>query len=178
MLCLNQNNKIIELCVENSGSDIFHFMETIQRELEGDTSSESTVAEDLLAYEVIFRQLAEIRNENHTIKLSPDYKTVTITEMVNHPGHFLEVRYDTKKQTFHLQNHSLPEKCSSHILKGRTLSEFLNSFTNELTNLEEFYGNLCDIDELCFVIAPVPVTSKDTYRIFKFSELISFLQFR
>ena len=162
---LIKDNKMIPFPTENS-SNVFDLMGTLEKELKGDTL-QPTHQEDISSYKVIIEQLKTIDGE-YPYKLSDDYKTVTFSGIPDHPGHNLTLRYDGKRQGFHIENHSLPDKCGA--LRGKTIGEFLENFKSELTMLEEFYGNLNDIDELCFVIAPVPVTTKDSYRIFKFSE--------
>lgn len=140
-------------------------MEEVELKLQK-TTSESKHNQDIATYQSIFKQLKDL-GEEYSYKLSKDYKTVSFPEIPDHPGHFMELHYDQQRQAFHVQRHSLPNKCGK--IMGRSISEFLEAFKSELTILDEFYGNLSDIDELCFVIAPAPVTTKDLYRIFKFS---------
>lgn len=133
--------------------------------------------EDISSLKAVLDQLAALGNE-YRFELSEDHKTIHFPEIPNFAGHYLAVVHDNLKKNFQLKRHSLPEKCN-FTLKGKTLSDLLNQFQSELNNLEEFYGNLSDIDELCFVIAPVPVTTKDCYRIFKFSRFSrSYLMFQ
>lgn len=143
----------------------FDLMSDLEKELKGSVPG-TTHEEDIDIYSRIFQQLKEINSEFNYV-LSEDYQTVTFSDLPGNPGHFLELKYDPLRHSFQ-QRHSLPDKCSQ--IKGRTVKELLDNFNAELAVLEEFYGNLSDIDELCFVIAPVPVTTRDTYRIFKFSE--------
>lgn len=164
---LNRNNKLIEYSSENQKTNAYDFVQEMENELKRNATSPTTHADDIATYQTIFEQLRAIDGD-HSFKLSKDYKTVTFSELPDHPGHYLELCYNQLTSKFHVQRHSLPNRCGA--LKGRTVSEFLDGFRSELGILEEFYGNLADIDELCFVIAPVPVTTKDAYRIFKFSE--------
>lgn len=167
-LHVTRNNEMIEYPITNRDkSNIFELMDELVNEIKEVSSDSTTHAKDIATFHTIFEQLKAIEGE-YPYKLSTDYQTITFSEIPDHRGHYLELHYDRLRNAFQLQRHSLPQKCGT--LKGRTLAEYLENFRSELGILEEFYGNLSDIDELCFVIAPVPVTTKEAYRIFKFSE--------
>lgn len=149
-------------------------MSEVEKSFRNNPLEATTHQQDFAAYKIIVDQLTAIKDK-FPFKLSKDYKTISFTKLHSHPGHYLELRYLTEKNCFQVEKHSLPDQCK-RAFNGRTVEELLNSFIIELNNLEEFYGNLSDIDEVCFVIAPVPVTTKDRYRIFKFSEWRIFLK--
>lgn len=162
---MTRNNESTVYNIEDS-NHIADVLSELEKELQ-DNSTNSHV-DDIASYKVVFDQLAALGNDT-AFKLSDNYKTISFTNIADFAGHFLEVTYNNLRKNFQLKGHSLPVKCN-FTLKGRTLREALCQFQSELNTLEEFYGNLSDIDELCFVIAPTPVTTRDCYRIFKFSK--------
>lgn len=172
-LKINRNNEVTDYPLKDQ-ENVFDLMEEVERDLKNNSSDATSHDQDIITYQSIFNQLKAI-DSKYVYKLSKDYKSVIFSELPDHPGHHLELQYDEVRRGFQVQRHSLPSQCGK--LLGRNISEFLQHFESELGILDEFYGNLSDIDELCFVIAPVPVTTKDAYRIFKFSEslIYSFL---
>lgn len=64
-------------------------------------------------------------------------------------------------------DHSLPDLNGKLFNFIGNLESYASKFFEYLDQMDEFYGNMNTIDELCFVVDPVNVTTKCNYRVIK-----------
>ncbi|XP_058121419.1 uncharacterized protein LOC131263267 [Anopheles coustani] len=79
----------------------------------------------------------------------------------------------TVEEQFKVINYTLPELAVTEIFKRQTtIHRHVQVFMDMLDQLEEFYNNLNTIDELCYVVLPMRIDTKTTYRVFKYNQKV------
>lgn len=64
-------------------------------------------------------------------------------------------------------DHSLPDFNGKLFNFVGHLEAYAAKFYEYLDQMDEFYGHMNTVDELCFVVDPVEVTTKCNYRVIK-----------
>ncbi|KAH8337380.1 hypothetical protein KR059_008627, partial [Drosophila kikkawai] len=96
---------------------------------------------------------------------------IRFCEFVDYEQHYLELEVPSLR----LLQHSLPDcvpLAEMMVKSARSLEEVLILFRKLLEELRPFYDNFMDIDELCHVLQPSPVTTKHNSRVFPLKERV------
>lgn len=150
-------------------SNVSDFMVAIETSLAASFPDNPSSTLNVKNCQSVLQQLCAIEDRSR-LELSRDMQTITLRKFPGFPDHFLTIAVQDSGQ-FKIVDHSLPDQVKFHLV-GSSIAEFMTTFHTQLGYLEEFYANLSDLDEICYIIAPVPATTKSNYRIFKFGELV------
>lgn len=102
-----------------------------------------------------------ISNGCEEIKITPSIDNIV--------SHFIILKLD-KNLTASVLSHSLPSIDKLFKPFG-TIESFVTTFFSILEHLEQFYVEMNTIDELCYVVDPMEITTKCNYRIIKLGVL-------
>ncbi|KAH8271439.1 hypothetical protein KR018_010312, partial [Drosophila ironensis] len=106
------------------------------------------------------------KSSEYTLQMDQGCSRVRFCEFVDFEQHYLELKVVPWLQ---LLGHSLPDCVPlGQMLEksAHNLADVLNLFLKVLEDLRPFYDNFLDIDELCHVLQPHPVTTKHNSRVF------------
>lgn len=105
---------------------------------------------------------------NYEISITSDLTKILINNFKNYENHFIKLKL-INNCALRVVEHSLPEieLTDSIFNTNNSIENHLATFFRYLEQFEEFYYNMIKIDELCFVVDPIEVTTKSTVRIFK-----------
>lgn len=91
-----------------------------------------------------------------------------ITPKYDGSKHYLILNLN-KDGTLTLASHSLPNDDEHFKSVGTSIHSFSMRFFELLDEMEEFYGQMHTIDELCCVVDPMEISTKHNYRVIKLS---------
>ncbi|BFF92759.1 E3 ubiquitin-protein ligase FANCL [Drosophila madeirensis] len=115
--------------------------------------------------------LALHKPQEYRLQMDADCSRIRFSQFPDFEQHYLELELPTMR----LLEHSLPDcvPLGDMLAKSaRTLSDALNLFRKLLEDLRPFYDNFMDIDVLCHVLQPSPITTKDNARVFPLKERV------
>ncbi|EDW28024.1 GL27281 [Drosophila persimilis] len=107
----------------------------------------------------------------YRLQMDASCSRIRFSQFPDFDQHYLELEVPTMR----LLEHSLPDcvMLGEMLAKSaRTLSDGLNLFRKLLEELRTFYDNFMDIDELCHVLQPSPITTKHNTRVFPLKERV------
>ncbi|XP_022216164.2 uncharacterized protein LOC111070110 [Drosophila obscura] len=115
--------------------------------------------------------LALHKPQEYRLQMDAGYSRIRFSQFPDFEQHYLELEVPTMR----LLEHSLPDcvQLGEMLAKSaRTLSDVLNLFRKLLEDLRPFYDNFMDIDELCHVLQPSPITTKHNTRVFPLKDRV------
>lgn len=114
----------------------------------------------------IYAEILELHKpEEYRLQVDENCTRIHFSSFAENEAHYLELELPS----MWVLNHSLPDcVLLKDMLEGnsRTLQEVLNLYLKLLDELRPFYESFLDIDELCDVLQPSPITTKHNYRVF------------
>ncbi|XP_016961118.1 uncharacterized protein LOC108031871 [Drosophila biarmipes] len=120
----------------------------------------------------VYSEILELyKSKEYCMQIDEDCTRLRISEFVDFEQHYLELEIPSLR----LIEHSLPECVSlGEILtkSAGTLEQVLVLFRKLLEELRPFYDNFMDIDELCHVLQPSPITTKHNSRVFPLKDRV------
>ncbi|XP_017849191.1 E3 ubiquitin-protein ligase FANCL [Drosophila busckii] len=120
----------------------------------------------------IYAEIVKLHKpQKYRMELNEAYTRLRFSRFVEFEAHYLELELPTLR----LLQHSLPECVAlANILanKAPTLTDVLNLYLRLLEELRPFYDSFVDIDELCDVLQPYPITTKHNTRVFPLKERV------
>nr|XP_016935437.2 uncharacterized protein LOC108013938 [Drosophila suzukii] len=111
------------------------------------------------------------KSKEYCMLIDDDCTLLRICEFSDFEQHYLELEVPSLR----VKDHSLPECVPlGEILtkSAGTLEQVLVLFRKLLEELRPFYDNFMDIDELCHVLQPSPITTKHNTRVFPLKERV------
>lgn len=128
-----------------------------------------------------------VSDSSYTIHISPDYMKVRVSDFVKLLGgnaHFLELARnpDSPNADMKVTAHSLPidDRDGTMFQSNGSLQHHLANFQMCLEQLDTFYEQMNTIDEFCFVVHPLVVSTKCRQRTFKIGKwmvwIVSYIQ--
>uniref|UniRef100_A0A182JMK0 RING-type domain-containing protein n=1 Tax=Anopheles atroparvus TaxID=41427 RepID=A0A182JMK0_ANOAO len=161
-------------------SEVDEFVEVMFETLEGLLSQSNCITNSVTQEKssnltnVAFQVLSVQQQNDLNISFDHSFSQIEITGFESNSMHSLVLHRTTGLQ-FKVTKHTLPELAVSEVFKRQTtLQRHVQVFVNMLDQLEEFYNNLNTIDELCYVVLPVQIDTKTTYRVFKYNQKVFF----
>ncbi|XP_030376259.1 E3 ubiquitin-protein ligase FANCL [Scaptodrosophila lebanonensis] len=121
--------------------------------------------------DIYFEIVALQDSQEYHMQMNVQRTRVRFSRFVDYDQHYLELELPTLS----LLEHSLPECVNWNELfkqQARTLSEPLALYLKFLEELSPFYESFVDIDELCQVLQPYPITTKDSIRVFPLKDRV------
>ncbi|XP_020814013.1 E3 ubiquitin-protein ligase FANCL [Drosophila serrata] len=109
--------------------------------------------------------LALHKPKEYRLQTNDACSRIRFSEFVDYEKHYLELEVPSLR----LLENSLPDcipLAEMMVKSARTLEDVLILFRKVLEELRPFYDNFMDIDELCHVLQPSPVTTKHNSRVF------------
>lgn len=109
--------------------------------------------------------------QEYRLQLDDNCTRIRFCSFAEHEAHYLELELPTMR----LLQHSLPDCVQlKDMLAGNSLSliDILNLYLKLLDELRPFYESFLDIDELCDVLQPSPITTKHNYRVFPLKDRV------
>ncbi|XP_055847995.1 E3 ubiquitin-protein ligase FANCL [Episyrphus balteatus] len=110
----------------------------------------------------------------YKIYTNSQFSSIRFTDFDRFKGHYLQLGFDNTKN-YTIFDHSLPKGIQWEDVLLSTSSSvkcFLDQFFKFLEELKDFYTNLADIDELCYVVQPLRPSTKENWRIFKLKDRV------
>lgn len=101
--------------------------------------------------------------------LSDDCKRIKIIPADNYDDHYiiLAVNIDL---SINVAEHSLPDTENNLFPACGSIESYTAMFFGYLEQMEDFYCQMNTIDQLCYVVDPVEITTKSNYRTIKISK--------
>ncbi|XP_049544999.1 E3 ubiquitin-protein ligase FANCL [Anopheles darlingi] len=176
-LAIHRGHIRVPVTVERlSFNDAKSFVKSILEALNGQTKDDGTTAcllqgtRDLTA--IAFELLSIQQQYRCDVAFNPDITHIEITALRQGKQHML-VLNRTSGQQFKITRHTLPEPAVTESFQRQTtLERHWQIFCDTLDQLEEFYGNLSTIDELCYVVHPTHIDTKTSWRVFKYDRKV------
>lgn len=115
--------------------------------------------------------LALYKSNEYCLQVDEACSMIRFSEFTDFEQHYLEL----KIPSLLLLDHSLPDCVSLGEMLTKSagnLEEALNLFRKLLEDLRPFYDNFMDIDELCHVLQPSPISSKHKTRLFPLKDRV------
>ncbi|XP_011178309.2 E3 ubiquitin-protein ligase FANCL [Zeugodacus cucurbitae] len=109
--------------------------------------------------------------QDYQLELNDACTLLRFSKFAEHHQHYLQLELPALRIT----EHSLPDcvPWEEHLQKYDNLSAMVQQFRNYLQDLQPFYENFTDIDELCYVVQPTPpVSTKHNWRLFVLRERV------
>lgn len=108
--------------------------------------------------------------DRRKVLLSDDCKQIKIVPIDNSDEHYLilEVNDDL---SVNVLEHSLPDAENKLFPVCGNIESYTTIFFNYLEQMEDFYRQMNTIDQLCFIVDPVEITTKCNYRVLKIGNL-------
>ncbi|KAH8407231.1 hypothetical protein KR222_010904, partial [Zaprionus bogoriensis] len=114
----------------------------------------------------IYEEILELHKpQEYRLQVDERCTRVRFSSFAEHEAHYLELELPSMR----LLDHSLPDcVLLKDMLAGneRTLMDILSLYLKLLDELRPFYESFMDIDELCDVLQPSPITTKHNSRVF------------
>uniref|UniRef100_A0A1A9W701 RING-type domain-containing protein n=1 Tax=Glossina brevipalpis TaxID=37001 RepID=A0A1A9W701_9MUSC len=110
----------------------------------------------------IYTEIASLLSEDCKIYLDKNHKCLRFEIFACHKDHYLELSLPSMQAL----KHTLPDciDLQALIKECKSLKALLQKFSTFLEGLKPFYENLADIDELCHVVQPSKITTKENWR--------------
>ncbi|XP_054732460.1 E3 ubiquitin-protein ligase FANCL [Anastrepha obliqua] len=120
----------------------------------------------------IYQEIASIyAPEKYHLQLNDACSRVRFSKFALNEKHYLQVELPTLR----VSEHSLPD-CfvwEEQLQKYNKLAAMVQQFQKYLEDLQQFYDNFTDIDELCYVVQPTaPISTKHNWRLFVLRERV------
>ncbi|KAH8354179.1 hypothetical protein KR084_002622 [Drosophila pseudotakahashii] len=115
--------------------------------------------------------LALHKSKEYRMQIDEDCSRLRFTDFSDYEQHYLELEIPSLR----LVEHSLPECVPFGEMLAKnagSLEEALTLYRKLLEELRPFYDNFMDIDELCHVLQPSPITTKHNTRVFPLKERV------
>lgn len=120
----------------------------------------------------IYAEILELHKpQEYRLQLDENCTRIRFCSFAEHEAHYLELELPTMR----LLEHSLPDcVLLKDMLAGNShsLIDILNLYLKLLDELRPFYESFLDIDELCDVLQPSPITTKHNYRVFPLKDRV------
>ncbi|EDW81419.1 uncharacterized protein Dwil_GK11033 [Drosophila willistoni] len=120
----------------------------------------------------IYEEILELHKPlDYHLQLNDSCTRIRFSRFAEMDQHFLELELPSLR----LLEHSLPDcvPLATMLSKNvRCLRDALQLYQKLLEDLRPFYETFMDIDELCHVLQPSPVTTKDNSRVFPLKERV------
>ncbi|KAH8311244.1 hypothetical protein KR044_005204 [Drosophila immigrans] len=120
----------------------------------------------------IYAEILELHKPlEYRLQLDEHCSRIRFSNFADYDVHYLELELPTLR----VLEHSLPECVNlAQMLatNARTLADALNLYLKLLDELRPFYDSLADIDELCDVLEPSPITTKHNSRVFPLKDRV------
>ncbi|XP_036324359.1 E3 ubiquitin-protein ligase FANCL [Rhagoletis pomonella] len=175
-LLQTHQNKFITILNTNlqSGWTLYDAMENIPQLLQKQCEKISTFScrsEDTLP-ENIYQEIVAIYSpESYQLQLNDACSRLRFCKFALHGKHYLQVELPSLR----ISEHSLPDcfDWEEQLHKYNNLAAMVQQFQKYLEDLQPFYDNFTDIDELCYVVQPSPpVSTKHNWRLFVLRERV------
>lgn len=174
-LLLPQQFKFTKLRNEDLEADwtLYDFMENLPQLQQKYCDAPGTNAKSLeITNSKFYSEIADLyAPQNYQLELNDACSLLRFSKFAEHEQHYLEVELPTLRIT----EHSLPDcvPWEEQLQKYNNLTAMVQQFRNYLQDLQPFYDNFADIDELCYVVQPMPpVSTKHNWRLFVLRERI------
>lgn len=174
-LLLPQQFKFTKLRNEDLEADwtLYDFMENLPQLQQKYCDAPGTNAKSLeITNSKFYSEIADLyAPQNYQLELNDACNLLRFSKFAEHEQHYLEVELPTLRIT----EHSLPDcvPWEEQLQKYNNLTAMVQQFRNYLQDLQPFYDNFADIDELCYVVQPMPpVSTKHNWRLFVLRERI------
>ncbi|KAH8383677.1 hypothetical protein KR009_010000, partial [Drosophila setifemur] len=121
-----------------------------------------TIYEDILALH---------KPDEYSLKANASCSIIRFSDFTDFEQHYLELGVPSMQ----LMKHSLPSSVPLREMlekSAHSVKEALNLFRKVLEDLRPFYDNFMNIDELCHVLQPSPVTTKHNFRVFPLKDRV------
>lgn len=155
-----------------------------EKELVSTASLESlnSIIEYYQQKETLFAEIIDLyqSEEYNSILVEDDYSLIRIVGFPQGSQHYIELSLPDLS----LKDHSLPscldwqellgksEDISSSTSTSLSLKGLVEQFSSYLNDLNDFYDNFRNIDELCYVVRPAKPSTKDNWRMFVLKERV------
>ncbi|TDG48462.1 hypothetical protein AWZ03_005207 [Drosophila navojoa] len=120
----------------------------------------------------IYTEILDLHNpQEYRLQLNDRFTRIRFCGFIEHEAHYLELELPSLR----LIAHSLPECIQlEDILESNShsLTDILHLYLKLLEELRPFYDSFSSIDELCDVLQPCPITTKDNTRVFPLKERV------
>lgn len=115
-----------------------------------------------------------LKSSLYKIYTNHQCSSIRFTNFDRFKGHYLQLGLDNKK-FYTIFDHSLPDGVQWEELllsNNKSIKSFLDQYLKFLEELKDFYTNLADLDELCYVVQPPHPSTKENWRIFKLKDRV------
>ncbi|XP_034485090.1 E3 ubiquitin-protein ligase FANCL [Drosophila innubila] len=120
----------------------------------------------------IYAEILELNKpQEYRLQLDECCSRIRFSNFSEYESHYLELELPSLR----LLEYSLPDCISlaGMLADGaRSLTDVLNLYLKLLDELRPFYDSFADIDELCDVLQPSPITTKHNSRVFPLKERV------
>ncbi|XP_055907538.1 E3 ubiquitin-protein ligase FANCL [Eupeodes corollae] len=119
-------------------------------------------------------EILQLKSTSYKIYTNIQCGSIRFTDFNHFKGHYLQLGLDDTNN-YTIFDHSLPRGIQWDQLllsSSSSIKSFLDQFLKFLEELKDFYTNLADIDELCYVVQPPNPNTKDNWRIFKLKDRV------
>lgn len=120
----------------------------------------------------IYAEILELHKpEEYRLQLDENFSRIRFSNFAEYDSHYLELELPTMR----LLDYSLPDCVTLADMlatNARSLTDVLNLYLKLLDDLRSFYETFVDIDELCDVLQPSPITTKHNSRVFPLKDRV------
>ncbi|XP_052859643.1 E3 ubiquitin-protein ligase FANCL [Anopheles cruzii] len=138
-----------------------------QRHIENQDQKESGALTD-----IAFDLLSVQERYQCDVTFNGSFNIVEISNLRNWKKHSISLSHTSNGQ-FKIVQHTLPDLVITEAFtRQATLERQMQIFVDVLDQLKEFYNNLSMIDELCYVVYPIHIDTRTSWRIFKYDQKV------